>query len=73
MALRRVVEQVRPRLLLHGHYHHRNSETFLLDDGETEVWVEGLGRDGMMQKAWVLLDLPDLTVAPTKNPPVGAR
>jgi predicted phosphodiesterase len=68
-VLRAVVDEVRPRLLLHGHYHHRNSEVLELDDG-WKVNVEGLGRDGMGHKAFVTLETPSLRVT---NSPLGPR
>lgn len=54
--VQRVVDAVRPHLVVHGHYHHRNTET--LRDGTR---IEGFGRDGDPASMGVL-DLDDLTV-----------
>ena len=53
--LRTVVDAVRPRLVVHGHYHHRHSSRLVLDDG-TDVQIEGLGRDNQGGDAWWVLD-----------------
>jgi len=47
-----VVEEVRPSLLVHGHYHHRNSALLRLRDG-WEVQVEGLNCDDRPHAFWV--------------------
>lgn len=43
--IERVVETVRPSLLVHGHWHHRYSDTFTHRDG-FETKIEGLSADG---------------------------
>lgn len=45
-----VTEAVTPRLLAHGHYHHRYSGAF----GATQV--EGLGRNSQAELSWMVLD-----------------
>lgn len=56
--LRRVVDEVRPFALVHGHYHHRNTELLPLDDG-WEVLIEGLACDEMSGAAliWITEEL----------------
>lgn len=50
-------DDVRPRLLVHGHYHHRNTSNY------KTTRVEGFGRDGDAIGAAGILDLSDLTVS----------
>lgn len=56
LALRSIVESVRPRLLVHGHYHYRYNGVHRCDDGYTTE-VVGLGRDGQGEDSWVVVDL----------------
>lgn len=49
---------VTPKLLVHGHYHHRNSTNY------KTTRVEGFGRDGDWNGAMGLLTLDDLQVHP---------
>ena len=50
LAVSAVMEAVKPKLLVHGHYHHRYS-------GERDgVQVEGLDRDGMWEHSWIGID-----------------
>lgn len=58
LALRSIVESVRPRLLVHGHYHHRYDGLHRCDDGYPTK-VIGLGRDGQAERSWVVIDLDD--------------
>jgi hypothetical protein len=53
--LRAVVDAVTPSLLVHGHYHHRNTTQL------NGCRIEGLGRDGSGPDGWMLLDLADVT------------
>ncbi len=55
-ALRKVVDEVKPRLLFHGHYHHR----FSADHGPTHI--EALGKNGDGAKGFCVLHLPSLNV-----------
>lgn len=55
LALRSIVEAVRPRLLVHGHYHHRYDGLHRCDDGYP-TQVIGLGRDGQGDRSWVVID-----------------
>jgi predicted phosphodiesterase len=55
-ALRAICEVVKPKMLLHGHHHHRASRELTLDDASV-VQVEGLGRDGQGNDLFYLLDL----------------
>jgi hypothetical protein len=57
----RAVDAVRPRLVVHGHYHTRYHMTVERSWGQ--VRVEGLDRDGT-DEAMIVVDLPDLTVEP---------
>lgn len=50
LAITAVMEAVEPRLLVHGHYHHRYSSKI----GETQI--EGLDRDGQGKASWLVLD-----------------
>jgi len=52
--VRAVVDEVRPRVLIHGHYHYRHEDT-LEGDGYTTK-VTGLDCDGTGAEAWVVLD-----------------
>lgn len=56
-----IVDAVQPDLLVHGHYHHRNSTLY------RNTRVEGLGRDGDY-KSMVVLDLATLTVSDPVRP-----
>lgn len=49
-------DEVQPKLLVHGHYHHRNTTNY------KTTRVEGFGRDGDALGAMGVLDLSDLTV-----------
>lgn len=49
-AVSAVVAAVAPRLIVHGHYHHRYST--VLGDAQ----VEGLDRDGTGLRSWITLD-----------------
>lgn len=49
-AISAVMEAVHPRLLVHGHYHHRYSRVV------HGTHVEGLGRDGQGADSWLVLD-----------------
>lgn len=49
-------DTVQPRLLVHGHYHHRNSSIY------KNTQIEGFGRDGDARGAMGVLNLEDLTV-----------
>lgn len=71
----RALEATRPRLLVHGHWHHRYStDLSWIDAAATEaddalVWastrVEGLGADVDEDSgAWAVLELPSLAIAP---------
>lgn len=61
-AVTAVMDAVIPKIVIHGHYHHRYSVT--LQDGPQVV---GLGRDGEGPDSWITLRLADwrhpLTVA----------
>lgn len=48
-----ITETVQPKLLAHGHYHHRYTGTF----GSTRV--EGLGRNSQEELSWMVLDTAD--------------
>lgn len=50
-----ICDLVQPKLLVHGHYHHRNSTMY------KSTRVEGFGRDGDVKSTGVL-DLNDLSV-----------
>lgn len=50
LAVTAVMEAVQPRLLVHGHYHHRYSAK----QGRTQI--EGLGRDGMGRDSWLVIE-----------------
>lgn len=52
-----IVDAVRPQLLVHGHYHHRNSGMY------RGTRIEGFGRD-MDAESMAVLDLADLTIRP---------
>jgi len=52
-AVSAVMEAVAPRLLVHGHYHHR----YTADAGDTTV--EGLGRDGDGRNSWLVISPGD--------------
>jgi predicted phosphodiesterase len=52
--VRRVVDAVSPKLIVHGHYHHRNST--MLNGAR----VEGFARDWMGADAFGVLSLPSL-------------
>jgi hypothetical protein len=53
--VRQVVDAVRPKVVLHGHHHHRHTSHLLLDDG-WDVLVEGLGRDGQDTDGWMVFE-----------------
>jgi hypothetical protein len=53
LAITALMEAVTPRLLVHGHYHHRYSAR----SGRTQV--EGLGRDGDRESSFLILDIAD--------------
>ena len=53
--VRWVVDETRPRLLVHGHYHRRYSYNLALEDGH-HVQVEGLHRDTFTE-SWEELDI----------------
>lgn len=57
-AVAALVVDVCPSLLVHGHYHHRNTTT--ARNGATRV--EGFGRDGDALGSMAVLDLTDLSV-----------
>jgi predicted phosphodiesterase len=48
-----VTESVQPKVLVHGHYHHRYTGAF----GQTRV--EGLGRNSQEELSWMVLDTGD--------------
>lgn len=54
-AVAALCDAVEPRLLVHGHYHHRNTATY------KGTHVEGFGRDGDSRSIGTL-DLPDLAI-----------
>lgn len=56
-----VVNEVKPRLLFHGHYHHRHTATLTGRDFATRI--EGLGRDGDPASFVVLNLLPTLALS----------
>ena len=58
-----VVEGVTPAVVVHGHYHMRNSETLTLKDG-ARVRVEGLDCENSFDRAWWVVDVDDLAVRP---------
>lgn len=60
-TLRKVVEVVTPKLLLHGHYHER----FSCNMGATQI--EAISRDSSGAKGFLLLDLPTLRVEHPKD------
>lgn len=64
VRVQRIVDRLRPKLLVHGHYHHRNSTHV----GDTRV--EGFGRDGDPD-ALGLLDLATLRIHPAHTGAVG--
>jgi hypothetical protein len=51
-----ICDIVKPKLLVHGHYHHRNSTVY------KSSRVEGFGRDGDATGALAVLDLDTLLV-----------
>jgi hypothetical protein len=59
VRLRAIVDQVRPRRLWHGHFHHRYQS--LLDGGDYRTVVDGLGRDkDPIDNNLVVVNLDDL-------------
>ncbi len=55
MTVSTVVAAIQPRLLVHGHYHHRYSAKL------GEMAIEGLGRNGQQERSWMVLDTADWT------------
>lgn len=53
-ALRRVVEEARPKRLYHGHYHWAYTDTLHL--GDTDVIVTGLAHDGLHEESFAIFD-----------------
>lgn len=64
VILRAVMEETMPELVVHGHYHNRNSTTIDYSGGQTRV--EGFDCDEPHGKGFIdsfgVLSLPDLTV-----------
>lgn len=54
-VLQRVVDEVRPGWLMHGHYHHAHDTTVVMEHGE--VQVTGLAPDGALSGNYRLLDV----------------
>lgn len=59
--LGRIVEQVAPHMLIHGHYHHRYANWHTLENGPKlgkKVRIEGLGSDqDGDEKSWIVLEI----------------
>lgn len=62
--LARIVKHTKPQLVVHGHYHHRNST--VMNMGSHRTRVEGFGRDGDPSALGVLF-LDDLSVVGAYN------
>ncbi len=73
--LGRIVEQVHPNLLIHGHYHHRYGNWHTLANGPAlgkRVRIEGLGADlDGDEKSWLVLDLADSNTITVREAPLG--
>ncbi len=54
-TVRRIVDGVRPKLLVHGHYHLRYSDKLITNWGE--VQIEGYNCDWSHAQSWGILDL----------------
>lgn len=50
-----VTQAVQPKILVHGHYHHRYTGSF------EQTRVEGLGRNSQEEDSWMVLDTADWT------------
>lgn len=56
-TIRMLVDRARPKMLFHGHYHARITDTLTLADGTT-TQIHGLGCNDMDRASWIELDLP---------------
>jgi hypothetical protein len=63
LLLRQAVEDTKPVLVVHGHWHRRQSRNvYLVSDSRRAIRVEGLSSDQESDcGAWGVLDLSDLS------------
>ena len=59
-ALGRIVDHVRPRLLLHAHWHRRTSGWYENEELGFRTWVEGLDMEKTNEDNWLRLGLDEL-------------
>lgn len=63
MAVRAVVDAVKPLRLYHGHFHHRQDAVLTLEDGhEVEVFSLGMWQGLPLDSTWTVLDTVDVKV-----------
>jgi hypothetical protein len=61
MAVRTVVNDVKPKRLYHGHYHHRNNFTLRLDDGASVEIISLADWRGLpLDSTWEVLDTNEI-------------
>jgi hypothetical protein len=58
-----IVDAVRPKLLLHAHYHQRFDGFYRNDDLDLVVPTVGLAHEHTGRKGWIVLDLDELSAA----------
>ena len=69
VRIREAVEATRPRLVVHGHWHVRQTRVFSITQGTQSVRVEGLASDQERDGgAWGILELPSLEFTDGREP-----
>lgn len=58
--LAEAVRRTQPRLVLHGHWHHRHTSVLQLS-GSSSAKVEGLANDGCGDDAMLVVDLDEIS------------
>lgn len=78
VAIRSVVELLKPSRLYHGHLHHRYDAVLRIPRDDVDCAVHGLAQYGQGEKSWMVLDLKEFGFHGVRlrqggqSPPVGA-
>lgn len=59
LAIRDLIEVVKPKQLYHGHLHHRYTSRLRIPDAGVDCVIDGLNKDDTFERSWTVLDLKE--------------